>query len=323
MGEAAVRVAEVAGYVGAGTVEFLYEAGARRGGSPGVFWFLEMNTRLQVEHPVTEMVTGLDLVAEQIRVAAGAPLGFTQAGRTPGPRHRMPSITPRTPPAAVPALAGHRHGPGAPQGPGVRWDGGYEAGDAVSPFYDNLIGKLVVWAAGPPGGHRPHGRGAWPRCGSTGCRPPSRPTGRSWPIPTSWPPGTPPSGSSRAASSASRSRLARRPAAAPRRSGWPAAVLVPATRARRPGRRPPRRRARVGRAGRPVGNGVASQMQGTVVRVLVAVGDAVAAGQGVCAVEAMKMETVLQRGVAGAVTEVRVTPGRASGPARCWSWWSR
>ena len=145
MGEAAVKVAKACGYVNAGTVEMLFQPD-ENGQDTGEFYFLEMNTRLQVEHCVTEMVTSLDLVAEQIRVANGEPLSFTQESVE---RHGS-SIEVRI--NAENSAKGFLPSPGTisrlriPSGPGVRWDGGYEEGDTISQFYDNLVGKLVVWA---------------------------------------------------------------------------------------------------------------------------------------------------------------------------------
>ncbi len=140
MGEAAVKAALAVGYVGAGTVEFIYQ--------DGDFFFLEMNTRLQVEHPVTEMITDIDLVEWQIRVAAGEELPMTQDEVNACRRGHSIEIRIN---AEDPAEGKFLPAPGtidklvAPDGFGIRFDTGYLSGDTISQFYDNLVGKLVVW----------------------------------------------------------------------------------------------------------------------------------------------------------------------------------
>ena len=139
MGEAAVKVALGCDYVNAGTVEFLYEDGG--------FFYLEMNTRLQVEHPVTELVTGVDLVELQLRVAVGRATAVHPGRRrastaTPSRSASTPRTSPKAASSPPPGRITKLH---VASGFGVRWDGGYEAGDEISQYYDNLIGKLCVW----------------------------------------------------------------------------------------------------------------------------------------------------------------------------------
>ncbi|MGH8998523.1 MAG: biotin/lipoyl-containing protein, partial [Acidimicrobiia bacterium] len=329
MGTAALEVAGACGYVNAGTVEFLYQ--------DGDFFFLEMNTRLQVEHCVTEMVTGLDLVAEQIRVAAGEPLSFSQSSI----ERRGHSIECRI--NAEDPAAGFRPAPGLitafapPSGPGVRVDAGYAAGLAVSQFYDNLLAKMVVWAPDRDQARRRALR-ALDEFTIEG-------------VPSTIP--------------AHQAVLAHDDFAAARHSTrWleeevGAALLAELTPAAPPqpvdddapealvprsvpvevdGRRfqvnvwlPPapagggsgegpgaagaaRPRSRSAGGGGAAGSGmVVAPMQGTIVKTLVAVGEAVETGQAVVVLEAMKMENQVAVERAGTVSEVRVSAGDTVG----------
>jgi acetyl-CoA/propionyl-CoA carboxylase biotin carboxyl carrier protein len=319
IGEAAVRVSRQCGYVNAGTVEFIYQDGRA--------WFLEMNTRLQVEHPVTELVCGLDLVAEQIRVAAGEPLSFTQESVRPR-GHAMECRLNAEDPTGGRFLPS----PGTiarfsrPGGFGVRVDAGIGVGDTVSQHYDNLLAKIVVW-----GRDREDARRRMIRAlGETMIdgvatnvavhlavlQHPDFVADRHS---TRWleerldfgtlvvttgllrPPEDPPPGRQVEVEVDGRRFQVR--------------VYEPEAGV---GPRPPaaggrsRRRAEAG-AG-PAGAGrVLAPMQGTIVSVLVAVGDEVEAGQAVCVLEAMKMENQVDAQISGTVTDVGVRPGDTVG----------
>jgi 3-methylcrotonyl-CoA carboxylase alpha subunit len=159
MGEAAVAAAKAVGYVGAGTVEFIVESKAEADG--GAFYFMEMNTRLQVEHPVTEMITGLDLVEWQLRVADGQPLPLQQSQLTMRGHAIEARIYAENPEKGFLPSTGTLHYLQTPaavnfqvraDGRGdlpaaVRIDSGFGQGDAISPFYDPMIAKLIVWGA--------------------------------------------------------------------------------------------------------------------------------------------------------------------------------
>jgi acetyl-CoA/propionyl-CoA carboxylase biotin carboxyl carrier protein len=137
MGEAAVALSKACGYVNAGTVELLVDP-------DGEFYFLEVNARLQVEHTVTEEVYGLDLVAAQLRIAAGDPLGFAQADLTPNGHAIECRINAEDPVRGFIPTPGPLTSYREPEGPGVRIDSGYRQGDEIPGAYDSLIAKLVV-----------------------------------------------------------------------------------------------------------------------------------------------------------------------------------
>jgi acetyl-CoA/propionyl-CoA carboxylase biotin carboxyl carrier protein len=332
MGEASVKVARACGYVNAGTVEFLYQ--------DGEFFFLEMNTRLQVEHPVTELVTGLDLVEWQLRVASGEALGFTQEDVQRNGHAIEVRIN-----AENPAGGAFTPSPGtitrmvSPGGPGVRLDAGYESGDTVSQFYDNLVAKLVVWGHDREAARRRMLRAIDETVieGVATTLPAdvailSHPDFVAGEHSTNWVEQT-------LDLSGITSDTAQPPAPAPAEAdGDPVPRVLRDVTAEVDGRRyqvklwvpdlgdavavqsastggrgavPKRPKAAAAGAGSGT---VAVPMQGTIVKVLVAVGDIVEVGQTVCVLEAMKMENNVNAEKAGTVKEVRVGPGESVGP---------
>src|SRR5438067_835075 len=139
MGQSAVQMARAAGYVNAGTCEFLLD-------QSGNFYFLEMNTRIQVEHPVTELVTGIDLVQWQLRIAAGEKLPFAQEQIAPQGWSIECRITSEDASNGFLPSTGRVEYLHLPSGPGVRWDGGIESGSEIGLHYDPMLAKLIVWA---------------------------------------------------------------------------------------------------------------------------------------------------------------------------------
>ncbi|MBD2022499.1 acetyl-CoA carboxylase biotin carboxylase subunit [Leptolyngbya sp. FACHB-36] len=143
MGAAAVLATKAINYLGAGTVEFLLD-------KSGEFYFMEMNTRIQVEHPVTEMITGLDLIAEQIRIAQGEPLKLTQDQVMLRGHAIECRINAEDPDHNFRPNPGRISGYLPPSGPGVRMDSHVYTDYEIPPYYDSLIGKLIVWGSDRP-----------------------------------------------------------------------------------------------------------------------------------------------------------------------------
>ena len=325
MGEAAVTVAKACGYFNAGTVEFLFQ--------DGEFFFLEMNTRLQVEHPVTEMVSGIDLVAEQIRVASGLPLSFTQESI----ELRGHAIEIRIN-AEDPAQGKFLPSPGhittlvPPAGFGTRWDGGYESGDTVSQYYDNLVGKLICWGSDRETAIRRTLRALHE----------FRIEGIATTIPadlailehqdfvdgihsTKWVEDTLDlsgvGSTATVADGESEAKVQRDVDVEVNGKRFSVKVFVPESQAGAVvagggtgGASRPRRSGGSGGAGAGGGSGAVSvPMQGTIVKILVEVGQEVEAGTTVCVLEAMKMENNITADKAGTVKEIKVAPGDSVG----------
>ncbi len=324
MGQAAVDVARGCDYVNAGTVEFLFQ--------DGEFFYLEMNTRLQVEHPVTEVVAGVDLVHEQIRVASGEALSFTQDSL----QRRGHAIEVRIN-AEDPTAGAFTPSPGpittlrVPGGPGVRWDGGYEAGDEISQYYDNLVGKLVV--DGPTREVAiDRTLRALREFEVTGIKTTipadvailAHPDFRAGEHSTKWVEErldlssvTSPDAPAQADDEDDEPKVRRDTTVEVGGRRFEVTTWAPASAATAPASgaaRGARPRRSGGRSSAAASDGtVVVPMQGTIVKVLVAEGDEVAADQPLAVLEAMKMENNVSAPVAGSVSDLRVSAGDTVG----------
>ncbi|MEQ3552658.1 biotin carboxylase N-terminal domain-containing protein [Pseudonocardia nematodicida] len=316
MAAAACRLAGAVGYRGAGTVEFLVEGDS--------FYFLEMNTRIQVEHPVTELVFGVDLVHEQLRIAAGARLGPLPS--LPRGHAVECRIVAEDPSNGFLPVAGQVRELTVPWAPGIRFDTGYEPGDTVPPQYDGLIAKLVAW--GPSRSAALHrARTALAAVVVTGV-PTTAPAAAavlahpgftSGPVTTGWfedvvaptlAEEPEPAGAAREAGGAWIAGRFHRVPQQPRPGVEPGRLRDPAPqRGARSG--PGRGRAAPRTAGTGDGRLISSAMQGVVSGIEVAVGERVTAGRIVARVEAMKLENPVHAATEGVVEAVCVRLGQA------------
>ncbi len=326
MGEAAIKAARAVGYFNAGTVEFIYQ--------DGEFFFLEMNTRLQVEHPVSEVITGIDLVEWQIRVAGGETLPMTQ--EQVAARRNGHGIEIRIN-AENPAGGKFLPSPGKitklvpSDGFGVRFDSGYESGDEISQYYDNLVGKLIVW-----GKDRPTAIARTIRAleemvveGVATTIPADlailrHPDFAAMKHSTKWveevldlsgieAPKAPAGDGDDAEPLVRRNTTVEVNGKRFDVAMWvPEQTAVVASAGAAKASKP--KRAAGGGAGGGAGSGqVAVPMQGTIVKVLVEVGQDVEAGQAVVVLEAMKMENQILAEKSGKVSEVKVKAGDTVG----------
>ncbi|MGI8806655.1 MAG: acetyl/propionyl/methylcrotonyl-CoA carboxylase subunit alpha [Acidimicrobiales bacterium] len=319
MGDAAVAVTRACGYTNAGTVEFLTQAGE--------FFFLEMNARLQVEHPLTELTCGIDLVAEQLRVASGAALSFTQDSLDP----RGHAIECRL---NAEDVAGGRFMPSPgtltrfsrPGGFGVRIDAGYGEGDAITQHYDNLIAKILTWGAGREEARRRMLR-VLREISVEGIATNIEAHLRILEHPdfvenrhsTRWVEEvldfSDLTSARSGAAAPETAEVARNVAVEVDGRRYDVRVWLPesagssAGPASAPGGRPRGGSGSPAAAGAGGGGRVTAPMQGTIIEVLVAVGDAVEVGRALCVLEAMKMENEVDAERAGTVTEVHVSAG--------------
>ena len=329
MGQAAIKVAKAVGYYNAGTVEFIYQ--------DGEFYFLEMNTRLQVEHPVTEEITRIDLVEWQIRVASGEPLPLTQDEVTA--RRSGHSIEIRIN-AENPAGGKFLPSPGkitkliTPDGFGVRFDGGYESGDEISQYYDNLLGKLIVW-----GKDRDTAISRTVRAleemvveGVATTIPAdlailNHPDFHAMKHSTKWVeevldlsgievPTPTPTASADADGNEADPLVRRNTTVEVNGKRFDVTMWVPDSQSvvvtGAKAAKKPARAAAAGAAGGGSGD-ITAPMQGTIVKLLVEVGQAVEAGQAVVVLEAMKMENQIMAERGGTVKEIKVVVGDTVG----------
>ncbi|HUR23780.1 MAG TPA: acetyl-CoA carboxylase biotin carboxylase subunit [Acidimicrobiales bacterium] len=316
MGDAAVAVTRACGYANAGTVEFLVQ--------DGEFWFLEMNTRLQVEHPLTELACGIDLVAEQLRVASGAPLSFTQESLAP----RGHAIECRV---NAEDIAGGRFMPSPgtltrfsrPGGFGVRIDAGYSEGDAITQHYDNLVAKVLTWGAFREEARRRMLRvlremtieGVATNIAAH-LRILEHPDFIENRHSTRWVEekldfsDMPAANAGAGAGTPASAETPRNVDVEVGGKRYEVRVWLPEQAGVSAGGPAPRAKRSSGPAAAgPAGGRITAPMQGTIIEVMVGVGDTVVVGQALCVLEAMKMENEVDAERAGTVTEVRVSAG--------------